>query len=158
MNSFQLEGSFNEIMKTVPSKYDIFAIAAIADNPNSSSELLNKISQINHPRMGDKLFNLIDLNGYNRKGLSVTRLLLYNHNVSSETLMRLFDYDNEYLPYDIAAIQEKLTSDLIRKLYIKYKNKKGEDYVYQRMKIKEIIKANPKTPEDIKKELDQINN
>jgi hypothetical protein len=122
--------------------YDIFIIAAIAQNPQTSGALLDTIAHLEDPRMNDSLGALINLTRENSKGLAVIRLVVHNPSVKTKTLVYLTNSKNNNLLGDIAS-NRKLSPDILRQLYSKSQNN-PEGYL-----IEWGLAYNPNTPPDI---------
>ncbi|MBS0236242.1 MAG: hypothetical protein JSS50_02760 [Proteobacteria bacterium] len=146
MNSQELEEAFANLPITSYYGYDIFLIAAIAQNSDASGELLDKIAHLNHPRLDERLGSIIDLTGKNRKGYAAIRLVEMNPNVTLDTLQYLTDSNNYYVLGDIAG-NPRLPEKYLRKLYARSQNHQ-EGYL-----IEWGLAANPSTPLDILREL-----
>ncbi len=127
--------------------YDIYILAAIAQNPNTGSDLLNNIAHLDDPRLNDRLGSmLMDLTKKNRKGLAVMRLVVHNPNVSLDTLVYLTNSNNYNVLGDLAS-NPKLPVNELRKLYERARTS-GEGYL-----IDWDLAYNPNTPQDILREL-----
>ncbi|MBS0286993.1 MAG: hypothetical protein JSR17_06840 [Proteobacteria bacterium] len=146
MNSAELDDAFLNRPKWSLHGYDIYYLAAIAQNPNSNSKLLDRIAHLDHPQINDRIGSIFNLTYKNTKGLAVIRLVEQNPNVSVNTLEFLTDSTNYYVLGDIAA-NKKLSVECLRKLYAKSQdNSKG--YL-----IEWGLKNNPNTSPDILLEL-----
>lgn len=147
MNSKELDEAFKSRPHDTRHGYDIYIVAAIAQNPATSSSTLNEIAHLNDPRMNERLGTmLVDLTKSNRKGFAAIRLVAQNPNVSVETLNDLTDSNNFYVLGDIAS-NRKLSVEMLRKLYGRSQNN-NEGYL-----IEWGLAYNPNTPEDILREL-----
>ncbi len=127
-------------------RYGIYIIAAIAQNPYASAELLDKIAHLDNPQLNDRLGSTVNLTPGNNKGLAAIRLVVLNPNVSIATLDYLSDSKNYYLLGDIAA-NNKVSADLLRKLYKKSKES-SEGYL-----ILYGLRYNHNTPPEIAQEI-----
>lgn len=175
MNSQQLDETFLKRPKKSLYGYDIFILAAIAQNRNASSALLDKIAHLEDPRINDRLGSIVNLTNGNTKGLAVIRLVVRNPNTDTQTLVYLTKSSNYELLSDLAT-NPKLPVDVLRKLYdIAQQNDAGywiewglaynpntpadilravaKKIKYDRLfdPIKSALQNNPSTPEDVKK-------
>lgn len=146
MNTQELEQAYLNRPKHSLYGYDIFILAAIAQNPNTSSDVLDDIAHLNDPRINDTIGSVINLTRENRKGLAVIRLVEKNPNVSMKTLAYLTDSNNYSLLGDLAG-NPKLSQELLRKLYARAPNSEEGYTIYWGLAY------NASTPPDILREL-----
>ncbi len=177
MNTQELEQAYLNRPKHSLYGYDIYILAAIAQNPNTSSTLLDKIAHLNESRINERIGSLFNLTRENKRGFAVVRLIEQNPNVSTKTLVYLTDSNNFYLLGDLST-NPKLPKELLRKLYTRAQAS-HEGYLidwglaensntppdilralakkiqYDRGfdPINSALKNNPSTPEDVKKGL-----
>lgn len=85
MNAAELERAFDGS----PWREDRFFLGAIVQNKGASEALLDRIAQLPDPEFYEPMGSLWDVNGANRKGLALMRLLCYNPNVGAATLEHL---------------------------------------------------------------------
>lgn len=142
MNTQELDQAYLTRPKQSLFGNDIFILAAMAQNPNATSTLLNNIAHLDDPRLNDRLGSMIGLTKENRKGLAVIRLVVNNPNVSLDTLTYLTDSNNFDVLGDLAS-NPKLPVNLLRKLYEKAQTS-SEGYL-----IDWGLAYNPNTPQDI---------
>ncbi len=142
MNTTALEEAYRKTPAHTLHGYTIYLFAAIAQNPQASSALLDKMAHRADPRFNDRLLPLIDLNKKNDRGHSVMRLIVANPNVSVNTLVYLADTSSDdYVIGDIARMRQTPIT-VLRTLYQKYKNS-------MRFNIAWDLASNPNTPADI---------
>lgn len=177
MNQQELSQAYTNRPKYSLYGYDLFILAAIAQNPNASNLLLDEIAHLKDQRINDKVGvgAILDLSGGNREGFSVIRRVVRNPNVSIKTLTYLTDSNNYYLLGDLAA-NPKLSKEILRKLFARAqasdegymielslagnastppdilrilakKIQQGQEF----NPIKNSLERNPSTPEDVKK-------
>lgn len=146
-----------------------FVLGAIAQNPASTTALLDKIARLDDPDLHDAMGSLFPLLGENRKGLAVMRLVVRNPQVSADTIEYLANTSqNTYVQGDIAG-NPKTSDATLRRLEAKRNylidwglswNKNTppdvlnklldrEQYFTQRTTLEFLLK-NPSTPADVR--------
>ncbi|MGO9832449.1 MAG: hypothetical protein ACLPJH_20180 [Myxococcaceae bacterium] len=80
-----------------------FVLAQVAQNPRASPALLRDIALRQDPRLHQKLWNIFDTLGSNRRGLAVMRLVARHPNVDGETLDILAQSEDGYVLSDVAS-------------------------------------------------------
>jgi len=85
MDVRQLDAAFDRS----PWRGDRHFVAALAQNPAASPELLARMAAEKDPELYEALGSLWDVMGENRKGLPVMRLVARHPNTRAETLARL---------------------------------------------------------------------
>lgn len=126
-------------------KYEVYALAAIAENKHASAELLDDIARKSKPNMHERLhnkFNIARNRMYTYHGISAIRLLAENPSVSSKTLDFLVAISNDDLLLGDIATNSTLSENTLRNLY--KKSKRSND-----SRIRYNFANNPATPSDI---------
>jgi len=82
---------------------DLYVLAAIAQSPLATAEILDRISRKNDPRLHQKFFGTVTAMGKNSKGLAVMRLVALHPNVSQATLERLAQSKDEYVIMNVLS-------------------------------------------------------
>lgn len=141
-----LEQSFLSRDSHYVGDYGIFIIAAIAQNPHSSPELLNKIAHLDNPAIYDPLSSLVNLTPNNDRGLPAIRLVALNPNIDVETIYYLSNSKDYYVLGDLVG-NRKTPVDLLRKIYQRSKTSEQGYMIYYR------LAWNPNTPTEILREL-----
>ncbi|MBI3375320.1 MAG: hypothetical protein HY017_26675 [Betaproteobacteria bacterium] len=85
MSAAELERAFEDS----PWREDRFFLGAIAQNKAANEALLDRIARLPDPALYEPMGSLWNVNGENRKGLALMRLLCYNPNVGAATLEHL---------------------------------------------------------------------
>lgn len=135
-----------ELMQDPPSNK--FELAAITENQNITELMLDKIAKINNPDLYERQGAYWEcINGKNRKGLAVMRLVALNPNVSASTLEYLAAHThNEYVLGNIIS-NPKISDDTLRRVYEEFKLNSYPDLIYWG------IAQNPNAPVDILTEM-----
>lgn len=146
-----------------------FVLGAIAQNPASPTELVDKIAKLDDPDLHDAMGSLFPLLGENRKGLAVMRLVVRNPQVSADTIEYLANTSqNTYVQGDIAG-NPKTSDATLRRLETKRNylidwglswNKKtppdvlskllDRDKYFTQKTTLEFLLKNPSTPADVR--------
>ncbi len=96
-----------------------FVLGAIAQNPATSAELLDRVAKLNDPSLQNAMGSLFPVLGDNRKGLAVMRLVVKNPNVSASTIEYLANTSQtDYVLGDIAG-NPKTSIETLRRLEAK---------------------------------------
>ena len=161
-------------------KSNKFVLGAIAQNPASSAELLDRIAKLSDPSLNTSLQDtmtglLFPVLGDNRKGLAVMRLVVKNPNVSASTIEYLANTSQvDYVLGDIAG-NSKTSIETLRQLETKKnylidwglaQNQKTppdvfvkllerEKYFTQRTTL-EMLLRNPSTPPEIRTKVSEL--
>jgi len=70
---------------------DKYFLGALAQRPDASPALLDRIASLDDPALYESMGSLWDVMGENRKGIAVMRLVAHNPNTPGPTLARLAD-------------------------------------------------------------------
>lgn len=146
MNSTQIEQAFYDRPKFSIHGYDVFVIAAIARDLSTSAKVLDQIAHLKDPRFDERLGSLFNLNGANKRGFAINRLIVMNENVAPETLVYLSDSNNFYVLGDI-AMNKKTPREILLKLYERSKHN-SQGYM-----IEWGLKSNPNTPGEVRESM-----
>ena len=115
-----------------------FILGAIAQNPATSADLLDRIAKLSDPSLQNAMGSLFPVLGENRKGLAVMRLVVMNPNVSANTIEYLANTSQvDYVLGDIAG-NTKTSVETLRRLEAK------KNYL-----IDWGLAQNQKTPPDV---------
>jgi hypothetical protein len=124
-------------LATSPWRDDPLFLAAVAQNPAATSEMLDAIARRGDRKLHEKLYGTDRLLGTNRKGLAVMRLVARHPNVTETTLVHLAASPNEYVINSV--LMNPKTPEAILRRYAGRSN-----YLYDWG-----IGYNPRTPPDL---------
>ena len=130
----------DELERELASKHfgtNPFVLAQVALNPRASPAILRQIALRPDPRLQEKLWNIFDTLGSNRRGLAVLRLVARHPNVDAETLDLLAQCDDGYVLSDVAT-NPKSSEQTLRRL-----EERTEPLLQQ------AIAGSPRTPPDV---------
>jgi hypothetical protein len=88
-------------LRTSPWRDDPVFLAAVAQNPATTAEMLDEIARRGDRRLHEKLYGSDRVLGKNRKGLAVMRLVAMHPNVTEATLVRLAESRNDYVIHTV---------------------------------------------------------
>lgn len=118
MNSQQIAQVVTEKNGWDPFGFEIFKLAAVAQNPNTSSATLDELAHINNPDLNSRQGSMyFKFNPKNPKGFSVLRLIAQNPNTDLETLNYLATYFTDYRLLSDIARNPKTSPDLLWAFY-----------------------------------------
>lgn len=83
-------------------KNDKFALGALAENPQATPELLDRVARLSSPELHNRMLSVWPVMGANVNGLAVMRLVAMHKNVSEETLRHLSESPDEYVRSSVA--------------------------------------------------------
>jgi hypothetical protein len=98
-------------------KKNKFALGALAENPNASTETLDRVAKSPDPELDDRMFSIWPVLGENVNGRAVMRLIAVHKNVSEETLAHLAKSSDDFVRCSVAA-NPKTPVMILRKLAI----------------------------------------
>jgi len=132
------EPALGDVLKSRLLGRNLFVLAAIAGNPRSSGETLDRISRLTDPELHHANGSPFrDVRGKNRKGLAVMRLVASNPNVRPDTLERLAGSPDPYVRGDVAG-NAKLPAPALARLAV------SPDYL-----VAWGLSRNPHTPPEV---------
>jgi hypothetical protein len=91
------EDELDRALDDSPWRDDPLFLAAVAQNPKATAEILDEIAGRDDPRLHEKLVGSRALLGRNWQGLAVMRLIALHPNVAEVTLVRLAESRNDYV-------------------------------------------------------------
>jgi hypothetical protein len=92
-----------------------FVLGAIAQSPVASPDLLDRIAHLEDPELYEPMGSLFPVEGKNRKGLAVMRLIALHPNVAPQTLEFLAQSANDDVLGTVAS-NKKLSVDTLKRL------------------------------------------
>ena len=132
------ESGIDKFLESSMFRSNKFALGALAQNPNVSAAVLDKIARLQWPELHDKMGSVWPVMDGNGKGLAVMRLVVRSPNVSQSTIEYLASTSQiDYVLSDI-AVNPKTSIETLRRLETK------KNYL-----IDWGLSQNPKSPPDV---------
>lgn len=97
------ESGLNKFLECSMFRNNKYALGALAQNPNASTSVLNRVAPIPNPELHHRMWSVWPVMGGNGKGLAVMRLIAMHKNVSEATLANLSKSPDEYVLSAVAA-------------------------------------------------------